>query len=373
MNFQIKLLILAGAFLPCTLAAQQCGNFICEPNETNCIRDCFLDTITLLLKDGGRVDISPDGKTIAYDKSGTDGYFDVYTMKANGTNQQCLTCNKIAVPQKHNGQPAWHTSGKWMVIQAEKQEHEGSSRYSTPGRGVFCDLWLMDDKGEKFYNLTNYPTDKGKGALHPHFSADGKKLSWSELYKPASFKHKGTTFGCFKLMVADFTFDQNGVPVLTNMQEFIPNDSVFYENHGFSPDGKELLFTSNFYLNQSPLGGNKLYKMELATKKATCLASEGYNEHGTYSPGGKYIVWGTNMGNKNKGMDYWVMNADGSNRQRLTYFNSKGSAEYEKTRLLAVDMSWSANGKFIVAYVQDGVLKDEGRICRIDFKEPLKE
>jgi Tol biopolymer transport system component len=175
------------------------------------------------------------------------------------------------------------------------------------------------------------------------------------------------------LKVADFGFDADGIPFLSNVESYIPGDSVLYENHGFSPDGKWLIFMSNFSISTAPLGGNKIYRMELATGKAEMLAGVGYNEHACFSPEGNYIIWGTSMENKNKGMDYWVMKADGSEKQRLTYFNQKGYMESSKQRMLAVDMSWRANGRSILCYVQDNLLKDEGRIYRIDFKKPVKE
>lgn len=351
---------------------QTCGDRVCGTNE-NCIRDCQLDTIVLLTKNGGRLDWSPaPGHLIAFDRSGPDGFFDLYVADSNLQNEVCLTCGKNEIPQKHNGQPAWHPSGEWIVFQSEKAEHPGNSRYSTPGRGVCNDLWLTDKKGKQFYRLTNLPAGKSFGVLHPHFSHDGKMLSWSEMYAPASFKHKGTTFGQFKLKVADFAFGDNGVPILSNIREYIPGDSVLYENHGFSPDGGSLIFMSNFRIGVSPLGGNKIYRMDLATGKTLLLTGEGYNEHACFSPEGRYIVWGTNRENKNRGMDYWVMEADGSMPQRLTYFNQKGYMESSKQRLLAVDMSWSADGKKILSYVQDELLKDKGRIYLIRFREPVK-
>ena len=70
--------------------------------------------------------------------------------------------------------------------------------------------------------------------------------------KKASLKNKGTWLGSFKLKIADFSFDDFGTPHLSNIKEFIPGDSVFYENHGFSPDGKNLLITSNYKLNAAP-------------------------------------------------------------------------------------------------------------------------
>ena len=111
--------------------------------------------------------------------------------------------------------------------------------------------------------------------------------------------------------------------------------------------------------------------MEISTGKITQLTFSGYNEHAAYSPNCKYIIWGSNTDNKNKGMDYWIMNEDGSNKQRLTYFNIKGYTEFSKKKLYAVDMSWSADGKSMIAYVQDNLVKDAGRIYMIKFRTPL--
>ncbi|HEY6161669.1 MAG TPA: hypothetical protein VI112_10610 [Bacteroidia bacterium] len=355
-------------FFTGNIFSQTCGNNNCEPGE-DCIRDCLLDTVMLSMPEGGRVDWCVDG-TIAFDKQGGDGFYDVYTVSGNGSDQKCLT-RGVGLPQKHNGQPAWHPSGNWVVFQSEKEEHKGGSQFSTPGRGVYCDLWLTDRNGYRFYKLTDLPADPNQGVLHAHFSYDGKKLSWSQMYKKADLKSKGDAMGCWKLMVADFGFDEKNAPCLRNVKEYIPGDSVFYENHGFSPDGRYLLFTSNFDKHVSPLGGNKLYRLDLSTGKAELLAGEGYNEHACYSPDGKYIVWGSNRENKNRGMDYWIMKADGSDKQRLTYFNQPGYMESSRKRLLAVDMSFSADGKELLAYVQDKVMKDAGRIYVLKFKKGL--
>lgn len=351
-------------------SAQVCGDGQCAANE-NCIRDCNLDTILLLKKDGGRVDWCPNPAVnlVAFDKAGSDGFYDICVMSPDGSNERCITCGSNAIGGKHNGQPAWHPSGNWIVFQSEKKEHPGGSAFSTPGRGVYCDLWLVDPAGKQYVQLTNLPVDKNCGVLHPHFSDDGKKLSWSEMYEAASMQHKGTLFGKFKLKVADFGEDSAGKPFLSNIKEYIPGDSVLYENHGFSPDGKYLIFMSNFNREVSSLKGNKIYRMDLATREVKLMAGEGYNEHATYTPDGKYVVFASDRENANHGMDYWIEKADGSGLQRLTYFNRKNYPEYLK-KGWAVDMSWSPDGKILLAYVQDNLMADAGSIYIIKFKHP---
>ena len=35
----------------------------------------------------------------------------------------CVTCGHPDLPGRHTGQPAWHPSGRWLVVQAEKRRH----------------------------------------------------------------------------------------------------------------------------------------------------------------------------------------------------------------------------------------------------------
>lgn len=353
------------------LSSAQCGNGVCDDpdNPENCIRDCLLDSLCLFMKPGGRLDVLDDSSTvIAFDRPGKDKYYDVYITDLKKKEETCLTCNSAVIPQKHNGQPAWHPDGEWIVFQSEKQNHKGRSRYSTPGRGVFCDLWLTNKSGTVFHQLTDLPNSGDYGVLHPHFSKNGKKLSWCEMYKGASLKYKGELFGHFKLKTADFSINEEGVPQLTNIKEYIPGDKVFYENHGFSPDGTQLLFASNLEKDNSPLGGNKLCLLDLETEELTILAEEGYNEHACYIMDGKYILWGSNHENRNKGMDYWIMKPDGTEKQRLTYFNQKGYPESSRKRFYTVDMSWSDEKRVLLGFVQPGLVKDGGMIYIFYFK-----
>lgn len=353
------------------LSSQTCGNDICETeeNDTICIRDCRLDSIYNISKDGGRVDWGSNN-SIVFDNNQT-GYFEVYKMNPVGSDMSCLTCSSPLF-DKHCGNPAWHPSGNWIVFQAEKSIHPGSANFSTPGKGVYNDLWLMDSSGTQFYQLTNNPVSDSIGSLHPHFSHDGTKLSWSEMYEPAQLWPLGKTFGAFKLKIADFSFDSQGNPLLSNIVEYIPNDSVMYENHGFSPDGTELLFMSNWGKHIVPLGNCKIYTMNLSTLVCTPLATIDYNEHACYSPNGQYIVYGSTRDNSNKAMDYWIMKSDGSQQQRLTYYNQAGHPEFVN-KAFAVDMSWSPNGQNIIGFLEDSTLNDDGKIQMIKFSAPLGE
>lgn len=316
-------------------------------------------SVSMLKKHGGRVDWSPSGNDlIAFDSKGADGYYDVYVTRPDGSGERCITCNQTALPGRHMGNPAWHPSGRWIVFQAEKKAHPGGSFGASPGLGKYGDLWLASADATKFYQLTDQPNNGG--VLHPHFSKDGRKLSWSEMVgEPRLFKRKGS-FGIWTLKVADFALERDG-PTLTNIREYQPGGPAFYENHGFSPNGTKLLFTSN-YRGGPALRGNKVYSLDLSTNRLMVLTdNDAYNEHAAFSPDGTRIIWGTSLGNANRGMDWWIMDSDGANKARASFFNQCSSDLFPRF-VLAVDVSWSPSGDRVVGYIQDSMVLQTGSI-----------
>ena len=219
--------------------------------------------ITTIRESGGRVDWASTGDLIAFDKVGEGQYYDVYVMRPDGSEERCLTCGKAgSLPQKNSGNPAWHPSGQWIIFQAEEQDHPGISYWANPSLGVYGDLWLMDSEGEQFHRLTNLPDTADYGVLHPHFSRDGKRLSWSQMHAKADLTTKGKELGYWTLMIGTFSVGDEG-PQLTDIHEYQPGGEAFYENHGFSPDGSKLLFTSNYARGGSAVVGNDISAMDL--------------------------------------------------------------------------------------------------------------
>ncbi len=334
---------------------------------TECAGQARVAQVTTLKESGGRVDWSWTKNLIAFDRIGDDGYYGVYTMQPDGSSETCLTCGKAGlVPQKHKGNPAWHPSGDYLVFQAEKEGHGGVSFAATPGLGTYSDLWLMSSDGRQFYQLTDIPNGPDHGVLHPSFSHDGEMLAWSEMYSKPNLRDKPGQFGYWKLKVADFSIGRDG-PTLSNIREYQPGGPGFYENHGFSPDGTQLLFSGSFEEGKAVLENTNIYSMSLADGSLAQLTIEAYNEHARYSPDGKKIVWMSNRENSNKGTDYWLMNADGSNKERLTYFNQPGCPGYTGDRIVMADNSWSPDGRRVVAYMQTNLIAQTGKTVKIDL------
>jgi Tol biopolymer transport system component len=323
-----------------------CANQALKPDKESAYTSDYSITITTITEKGGRVDWSHTLNLIVFDRKGEDGFYDVYIMGPDGTNEYCLTCDLEL--DHHMGSPSWHPSGEWIVFQMVNTALIPSDRgaeevkaYTNPGAGWLNNIWVTDRKGH-FYQLTDVG-DKG-GVLHPHFSHDGSRLSWAERVddKP------GSTSGIWVLHVADFVMTDT--PHLENILTFSPGEQhELYENHGFSPDDTKILFSGNVQKNQ-PKWGWDICLVDIKTERLTPLTTtfSEWDEHASYSPDGKKIVWTSSMGYDTDPLktDFWIMDADGSHKQQLTFFNMPDHPHYMGIPIVAADSCWGGRKFF---------------------------
>ncbi len=328
--------------------------------------------LTVLRRSGGRLDWSPKGDLIAMDRKGDDGYYDVYLVSTDGSSETCLTCETNgALSHGHHGQPAWHPSGNSVVFQSQKKDFTGGwgrDLSATPGFGQLCDLWLVDVRTHRFYQLTHTEDTKSTGVLHPHFSHDGTKLTWSQMYEKTGFL--GTGVGNWKLKVADFSF-HNGTPRLTRILDFEPGGPSFYENHGMSPDDRKLLFTGSFDGGENFFQSTRIFQYDLHLKTLEKLThSPTWHEHALFNPGNGRIFWMTGKENTTRGTDYWSMKADGSDKTRISDFNNPDLPTFRGKVIVAADSSFSPDGRKLVAYLQTDLVTQDGLVVMIEPGEP---
>ncbi len=327
-------------------------------------------TITTLLTDGGRVAWSHALNLIAYDREGADGYTDVYAMRPNGQDQRCLTCDLPGLTTRHVGNPAWHPNGLYLAVQVEKQEHEGGSDLAWPGFGINNDIWVIRRDRTAAYPVTNVA--EGMGVLHPHFSPDGSKLLWSERLSGDS-----GSAGVYALKLMEVSATASGFEAgeVTTLQPLGP---IWYESHGFSPDGTAILFTA--YYTRDPTNGAWMdgFKMELATGLVQPLTQSGqqWDEHAHVHPSGEWISWASSnqcgcdpLLEDGRRLDLWMMRPDGTGKRRLTWYNVPGHPLYSETPLLTADHAWNEQGNALILYVlrQEGERPYPGSIVRLDF------
>lgn len=326
-------------------------------------------TVVTIQEDGGRLDWSARRNLIAFDRL-NGRYLDVYTMTPDGGSERCLTCDRPQLPNKMIGNPAWHPSGDFLVFQAQNS-YRGFGRltdyFANPGAGINNDVWVMDADGRQFWQFTKVPARIG-GVLHPHFSPDGSKLLWSQRVSV-----RGGKWGVWSLRVADFAV-VGAVPRISNERILQPGkQQKMHESHGFSRDGRSVLFSGNLEQGQEEIHAD-IYLLNLESGELRNLtnSADQWDEHAHFSPDGRTIVWMSSRDQPYRlragrlRTDYWLMNADGSNKRRLTYFNQPGHPHYVPEGVAAADSAWSPDGSRLAAYLITDVRRG-GRIVMIDL------
>ena len=311
--------------------------------------------ISVLTKDGGHLSWSKKLNKIAFDRLGSDGYFDLWVMNPDGTGQKNLTADHPLLPNKHIGQPAWHPAGQLIVIQAQKAHvPKYADTKCTPGAGALNDLWIITADGKRAWKIHGVRDEVSKdagGVLHPHFSRDGTKLFWAE-----RVRSNGRPFGEWILRIAEFRFDQVNGPRLAKIRDYNPGGrSSFFESHNFSPDDHYVLFTGT---QDGPL---EIYEMKIETGESRRLTHHSqlvWDEHAQYSPDGRQIVW---MSSKDLRFEvkpfylqteFWEMNRNGAQKKRLTWFHDPNHPHFlNREFAVAADFDWSPDGKQLAALI----------------------
>ena len=123
--------------------------------------------------------------------------------------------------------------------------------------------------------------------------------------------------------------------------------------------------------------------MDVNTKETNRLTFHaGWDEHAQYSPDGTRIVWMSSKDNRFSTTpfyfetEFWIMDAYGNNKKRLSYFHQEGHQHYFKENendiSAAADSCWSPDGKTILGLVVTGNPssdeRDQGRAVMIELE-----
>jgi Tol biopolymer transport system component len=328
----------------------------------------YTANITTLTTNGGRVDWSHDGEWIYFDRLEPDGFWDVYRVRPDGSEEVCLTCDAPELPNRHQGQPEVHPTGRYLLFQAEKAQHAAKpGQWGThPGGGVYNDLWILDLETGEFYRLTDVHAGKpAGGSLHAHFSQDGRRLLWGDFEGLSANR-----FHDWQLAVADYVTDPE--PHLENRQYLNPGPQpTWLETHGWGPGDAWI------YVTCTPVEAMHDHDMDICridfdnptdvTRLTLTSGMEGepgeWDEHAHLSPDGDLFSWmssapygteaGTDYGQWLR-TDLWLMNVDGSGQQRITFFN-------ETEHAIVADQAWNpaADGLQIAVTVR---MVDRGEV-----------
>jgi len=298
------------------------------------------------LRSVGSVELSPDGRRIAYSVTMRDRpgrpYGQLWTMDVS-THKSV----RVGGEKDSGGGPLWSPDGKWFAFEGHQGEKGGlfvarpdgsdvtflaapeGTNSPLPGTGKDF-TWSPDSKQIAFISST-------PGAEAAEASGDPMVIT-RYLYKPDA--GEGSTRFNDNQRLHIFVVD-----VSTKQIRQLTEGNTDEHSIDWSPDGKEILFASNREPNQDEFFNYDLFALKVRDNSVRRLTATEYNEYEPlWSPDGKRIVFrGTRRGltDRETTMEdthVWVMNADGSdrreigavldNRQGVPRWSPDGSAVY---------------------------------------------
>ena len=136
--------------------------------------------------------------------------------------------------------------------------------------------------------------------------------------------------------------------------------------------------------------GMDQYLFDLETKKLTNLQNspEVWEEDCSLSPDRTHIIYMSNVASRYKlnfndpswaaqlrERDYWLMDSDGQNKERLTYFNDPSAPEYMERRIIVAASDISPDGRLLagtlgIDFGSEKKANIELKIMLVEFENP---
>jgi hypothetical protein len=308
---------------------------------------------------GGRVDWCASNNLIAFDRmTGTDSS-EVFVIRPDGSGERCITCNMPDLPKGIRGQPAWHPSGKFLVIQAQGRFYNGG-HFEFVSWGIHNDLWLIAADGKWAQRLIE--TEYLGASLHPHFSDAGDRLFWTvrestgkKIRQRLFLKTPGkeNPWDGWYLAVAAFKRDVSGKAKLINRIDLYRGEGGFFESHAL----RSGVIWFSHTKNGRPLVDDIYRARRDGTGRVNITKSPTtWEEHGEPSPTGALVTFNSSRGfdwknppdtAKTLRLELWARNTRTGNIFRLTDFNKQLA---NRERVLTSDYAWSPSGREIAVY-----------------------
>lgn len=352
--------------------------------------------LTLLARNGGRVawyrgndsahdKVAFDGKSRRW---GADYRTDVYTMNADGSGKQCITCEIPALEMLHQdilsqrqsvgdtrqgfwiGQPEWHPDGVHIIVQVENL----NSAHRVPNFvsfGVDNDLWILNAVTKTANRIWTTGT-RHYAALHPRFSDDGGKLIFARRVSP----FLANVWDGWGMVVADFDITRLPENMIMNETLIAPDGRGFYETTGFIGDSNlEFSYSFTPFENNTVLpyvGEGRITDVTGSFSRSVIDFPGAWDEKPRYSPSTNSIVvmsnkfdtsWRPADGAVTLQTDLYLGTAGGS-FERLTYFND---FERYTSRLMVTDHEWNREGDELMVQVAPNVVGEDADIWRVEL------
>jgi len=310
---------------------------------------------------------SPVSSAIAVTKQDSSGIYQVYIASQRGSPLKCISCqNAPGFPRVDRNKPmiSWHPSGKWLVVGVEETRHDlmflpKDAQRGLLQSGIWLNMWITTPAGDRWYQVTDFKKSNGPsdGFVGTPFTPDGKRAVWAEIVNGNVLVNH---FGIWKLYIADFAVNSNGVPSFMNKRDITPAGARWVEPGTFAPDGTHILLSSDIGMKDAQ--GQDQFVLDTSNGDIRNLTNspDVWDEHGVFSPDGSKISFMSSYpyradprSNKVTSLktEFMLMDSDGSHLQQITHFNAAGYPESQAKRTVAAVAGFTADGSQLFGMV----------------------
>lgn len=291
-----------------------------------------ISTVQLI---GGRSDYNVTTGKFAYDKLEADGAFDIWMSNLDGSSNTCITCGFSGI--KNRGNPEFTPDGQHIYYQEEDELAGCSHADSNPGLGNCNNLKIMEEDGSNPTLLVDVNTGV---ILHPKSHPTLDFVMWAQ----------SDVVNVYAIKIAPINNIGTATPSLGTITTYAPgvNDS-FYETNGWLKDNNTFIFSCTCDADDDDISDIDIATYNPTTTRFIKLTTSNneWDEHPEPNLNGQ-LIW---MSSKNNAevlkTDFWIMNEDGTNPQRLTFFNDPTSSQFVSAGILSAGSSWVTGNKFI--------------------------
>lgn len=332
---------------------------------------CAVKSLSPIVPATAGFSVSPIDENIVVFSKPVGKTMQVFRFDRRTKRETCITCAEVSGGprvDRQKGAPSFLADGKRLVLQVEMAQHPHEGQIGGPGAGWFNDVWMTTLDGNRWWNLTRYPSGANDrfGVLVPEPSPDGRRLAWAELYADdgararAAMQRSGQVppgsapWGRWRIKVADLVAGPDGGVTLGTARTITLPNATWYETQGWSRDGDYLIFATDAGLSTPQAMDLWVHNFKTGRNANLTRTADAWEEFGDIAPSGKLVAFMSSTccafkpteDKKALRSELYLTTPDRAFTERLTFFNDPGhkDARDGPGGSVVTKLRWSRDG-----------------------------